>query len=38
MSELAGFNRLSSLLAITDTSLSGVDLEDLLIELLDRLR
>jgi serine phosphatase RsbU (regulator of sigma subunit) len=38
MSERAGFNRLSSLLAITDTSLSGVDLEDLLIELLDRLR
>ena len=38
MSELPRFDRLSNLLAITDTSASEMDLEDLLTELLERVR
>ena len=38
MTELAASDRLSNLLAVTDTSLSGLDLEDMLTELLDRVR
>jgi sigma-B regulation protein RsbU (phosphoserine phosphatase) len=38
VSEQLGSDRLSNLLAVTDTSLSRLDLQDLLSELLDRIR
>jgi sigma-B regulation protein RsbU (phosphoserine phosphatase) len=38
VAEHAGVDRLKNLLSVTDTSLSGMDMEDLLTELLERVR